>query len=311
MLHRRHLLHATAAGLATALLGCESGTTVDGPTVATASESTPATRATPASALLEEVAPDRSSELTVINASFETLTGDDQLFAFGLVGPDNTPVTGAEVSVWTGSPEGGQVRGPVRASFREVPNQPLGLYVVTLELPETGTIPMAAVTTDGAGGETVLRVADPETAIVLPPGAPAPVVATPTPDDLLGFERLCTLDPPCGMHEVSLDEALQAGEPVMLTIATPGFCETAICGPTVEVVEGIWASRPADSPIRWVHVEVFSDAGATVADPVTAWQLQSEPWIFGVGSDGQITGRLDGPLTILEDEIAALADQIA
>ena len=48
-----------------------------------------------------------------------------------------------------------------------------------------------------------------------------------------------------------------------------------------------------------------------MADPVTAWQLQSEPWIFGVGSDGQITGRLDGPLTILEDEIAALADQIA
>jgi hypothetical protein len=311
MLNRRHLLHVTAAGLATALLGCEPDSIADGGAVSTASELPPMPQPAPATALLDDVAPDRTSELMVINASFETLTGDDQLFAFGLVGPDNTPVTGADVQVWTRSREGDSPNGPLSATFREVPNQPLGLYVVNLPLPVAGTIPLAALTGDGAGGETLLRVADEESAVVPPPGAPAPVVATPTPDDLLGFERLCTLDPPCGMHEVSLDEAIRAGDPVVLTIATPGFCETAICGPTVEVVQGVRASQPADSTIRWIHLEVFSDAGTTVADPLTAWQLQSEPWIFTIGSDGQIAGRLDGPLTTLEDAIAPLAAELA
>lgn len=113
------------------------------------------------------------------------------------------------------------------------------------------------------------------------------------------------------MHEVSLDDALAAGEPVMLTIATPGFCETAICGPTVEVVEAVRTAEPAGGSVRWIHLEVFSDAGTTVADPVAAWQLQSEPWIFGIGSDGTIVGRLDGPLTVLDGEVAALAAQLA
>lgn len=308
---RRTLLHATGLGLATVLLGCESSSTPDQTGAVTASEVPPPAQPAQATALLDEVAADRTADLTVINASFETLTGEDQLFAFGLVAADNTPVTGADVQVWTQGREGEPPNGPIAATFREVPNQPLGLYVVTLPLPVAGTIPLAAVTRDGAGGQTMLRVADPESAIVPPPGAPAPMVATPTTDDLLGFERLCTLDPPCGMHEVSLDEALQAGEPVVLTIATPGFCETAICGPTVEVVEEVRAGQPADSPVRWIHLEVFSDAGTTVADPVTAWQLQSEPWIFTIGSDGQVAGRLDGPLTTLESEIAPLAAELA
>ncbi|WP_341252959.1 hypothetical protein [Euzebya pacifica] len=308
---RRVVLQSATAGLAALLVGCESAPPAEqaaSPTSSASVEPAPPPRGT--GALLQEVAPDRTSDLQVINASFETLTGDDQLFAFGIVGADNTPVTGADVQVWTQSREGEQPTGPIDAEFREIPNQPLGLYVVRLDLPVAGTIPMAAVTADGAAGQTLMRVADEETAAVPPPGAPAPVVATPTADDMLGYEFLCTQSPPCGMHDISLDEALRAGEPVMLSIATPGFCETAICGPTVEVVDRVRASGAGDPAVRWIHVEVFTDAGTTVADPVTAWELQSEPWVFGIAADGTIAGRLDGPLTILDDEVAALADSL-
>jgi hypothetical protein len=306
---RRAILNATAAGLAIALVGCAERSSSPEVAEQTSAAATSAA-APPAGSLIGEVAPDLTTALTVVNASFETLTGSDQLFAFGLLAPDNTPVVDADVQVWTRAREGESPEGPTMAVFEEVPNQPLGLYVVRLALPISGTIPLAAVTADGRGGETVLRVADPETAVVPAPGTPAPVAATPTEQDLLGYERLCTQSPPCGMHEVSLDAALQAGEPVVVAFATPGFCETAICGPTVEVVERV-RDQSTDSAVRWIHVEIFTDAGTTIGDPVTTWGLQSEPWVFAIGSDGRINGRLDGPLTVLEGEIAAMAAELA
>ncbi|MEE8600223.1 hypothetical protein [Euzebya tangerina] len=305
---RRTFIRSSSAAVVALLAGCST----DPPQDATGSSATPATTAAQPETddLLAEVAPDRTSELQVINASFETLTGDGRIFAFGLVGADNTPVTGADVEVWTRAEPGEPPTGPVAASFTEIPNQPLGLYVVRLDLPAPGAIPLAALTADGAAGQTALRVADPDNATVPAPGVVAPVVRTPTPDDQLGFERICTLDPPCGMHEDSLDDLIAAGTPVMLTIATPAFCETAICGPTVDVIESVRTGR-ADEDVAWVHLEVFTDAGLTVADQVTEWNLPSEPWLFGIDGDGMIAGRLDGPLTVLPQEIGALADQLA
>ena len=305
MPNRRMFIRSSTAALVALLAGC----TTDPPLDATASSVDPATSAPQPETdeLMAEVAPDRTGELQVINASFETLTGEGRIFAFGLVGADNTPVTEADVEVWTRARPGDQPSGPVPASFTEIPNQPLGLYVVRLDLPAAGAIPLAAVTADGAAGQTALRVADRGSAVVPAPGDVAPVVATPTTADLLGFERICTLDPSCGMHEDSLDDLIAAGTPVMLTIATPGFCETAICGPTVDVIQSVRAGRP-DEDIAWVHLEVFTDAGLTVAEQVTEWNLPSEPWLFGIDGDGKIAGRLDGPLTVLPQEMGALAD---
>jgi hypothetical protein len=319
MLTRRTLLHTSAVGLAAVLLGCESSedtgaavpsadptTPAAGPVAPTISEMTTGT-----ALLIDEVAPDRSGDLSIINASFETLTGDGVLFPFGLVGLDNVPVRDAEVQVWTRPADGEPASGPFDATFHDIPGQDLGLYSVSLDLPVAGAIPLVALTADGVGGETVMNVADPDSAVIPAPGTAAISVSTPTEGDLQGFERLCTLDPPCGMHDVSLDEALADGDPVMLVIATPGFCQTAICGPTVEVAEAVRTSESAPADVTWIHLEVFTDAGTTIADQVTAWQLQSEPWIFGIGADGMIRGRLDGPLTVLDGEIDALSASIA
>ncbi|WP_370325958.1 hypothetical protein [Euzebya sp.] len=301
---RRTLLRGATAAMALLVVGCESDD--DGTDIA----ATPVSEAAQAT-LLEQIAPDRTADLSVINASFETLTGEDRLFAFGLVGPDNTPVRDQEVTVYAGVRMNEALQGPLTTTFHDVPNQPLGMYSVRLDLPEAGTVPLIAVTADGGAGQTALRVADPESSVVLATGEEAPAVATPTLDDPLGFESICTRQPPCDMHAASLDTALAEGRPVMLTIATPAFCETAICGPTVDVVEDVRTGGEVPEGIEWIHLEVFSDAGTTLADQVEAFQLQSEPWIFGIDGAGTVVGRLDGPLTVLPDEIAALATATA
>lgn len=258
--------------------------------------------------IVAEVAPDADRGLTVINASFEQLTGTDQPFAFGLTTPDNEPVRGADVQVYVGGADGEQ-QGPHPAEFRDVTVVPLGLYLTQLDVPEPGPISIVAVTADGAAGSTTLQVTAPEDSAVPAPGQPAVVVPTPTLADPQGMETVCTLDPPCGMHDVSLDEAQAAGRPVVLTFATPAYCTTAICGPSVEVVDEVRRSGEWGDT-AWIHVEIFSDAGQTLSRPVEEWGLLSEPWIFTIDGSGTVRQRADGPLLVLDDHVRGLAEDL-
>ena len=74
----------------------------------------------------------------MISASYEQLTGT-RPFAFGVVGTDNTPVTGAEVDFWV-VPQGGtgEPAGPFATTCHEVEGPPLGVYVTEVDLTEAG-----------------------------------------------------------------------------------------------------------------------------------------------------------------------------
>ena len=129
--------------------------------------------------LLEEVAAGREADLQVINASVEQLTGPDRLWAFGLVGPDNQPVRDADVAVWVG--DGPDANGPFPTTFRDIPNQPLGLYATRIDVATPGDTPVVAVLADGtAAGYTTLRAVDPADSVAPAPGDPAVRVQTPT-----------------------------------------------------------------------------------------------------------------------------------
>lgn len=277
---------------------------------AKAPNATRASSATSGSPAVVRVAPDADPVLSVVSASYEQLTGS-RPFAFGVVGRGNTPVTGADVELWV-VPRGGtgQPGGPFQTTYHQVDGQPLGLYLAEVDLVESGPTSFVAVTADGRAGADDVQVATPEDSEIPAPGRKAPRVATPTEKDKLGFEQICTLDPPCGMHEVSLDDALAQGRPVVLAFATPAFCQTAVCGPSVGVVEEVRTSR-GWGEVAFIHCEVYSDAGQTVAEPVSKWKLPSEPWLFTVDAKGVISDRSDGPLMTLEDQVVRLVRSIA
>lgn len=303
---RRTLLALSASGLAVVALGCEatSPTISATPTDTDVGTGSPPVPSSPP--LLDEVAAGREADLQVINASVEQLTGPDRLWAFGLVGPDNQPVRDADVAVWVG--DGPDANGPFPTTFRDIPNQPLGLYATRIDVATPGDTPVVAVLADGtAAGYTTLRAVDPADSVAPAPGDPAVRVQTPTDQERMGFASLCTEDPPCSMHEQSLATLLDDGLPIVLTVATPAFCETAICGPTIGIIEELRATEELPSEIAWVHLEVFVDDGITLADQVAAWGLPSEPWIFGIDPSGTVRARLDGPLTVLREEIIDLA----
>ncbi|CAN5234791.1 thioredoxin family protein [soil metagenome] len=306
-MNRRGFLRAVGlAGAAGLLTACGGGAGAGSDPTTDGGSSTKAQ----ADDIIVAVAPDAAQTLSVVDASFEQLTGTGQPFAFGLVGQDNQPVRNADVRVHV-LPTGSEITGPYAAEFRDVPRVALGLYVVRIDLTEAVPTAIVIVTADGAqAGLTGVNVVTPADSALPAPGDHAIVTPTPTRADPMGLRNLCTREPDCGMHDVSLAQALADRRPVMLTFATPAYCETAVCGPSVDVLEQVRTARNWGD-VAFVHVEIFSDAGKSVARPVHKWGLPSEPWLFAIAGDGTITDRADGPLLILPDQVAAMASQLA
>jgi hypothetical protein len=103
---------------------------------------------------------------------------------------------------------GGDPTGPFATTFHEVPGQPLGLYVATVDIPVAGPTSFVAVTDDDRAGADTVQVATPETSELPAPTQQAIIVPTPTMAEPMGMEKVCTLTPPCGMHEISLEQAV-------------------------------------------------------------------------------------------------------
>ncbi|MGI9018381.1 MAG: twin-arginine translocation signal domain-containing protein [Euzebya sp.] len=249
-------------------------------------------------------------------ASLEILTGRDRYLAFGAGNADLSPLPEDQpLQVFlrtipiTPDDRGELVAGPLDATFSPAEETGLGVYYLRTDLDQAGLFEVVAVSGEEFGtaalqvvdpAESQLR--DPSTGDPLIPGSMAVSAPTPTTADDLGVFSICTQDPPCGMHEMSLDEALATGQPVALIFATPQFCQTAVCGPSVATLDSLRTGGDWGDTL-FIHSEIFASepSGANVAatpttEAVTAWGLPSEPWLFTIHGDGTILGRLDGPM---------------
>jgi hypothetical protein len=159
----------------------------------------------------------------------------------------------------------------------------------------------------GAASHSIgFRVA--EDTPTLGPGEVAPALETPTLDDVDGEITLLTSaeSPNPELHRLSLAEALDNDNPTVLLFATPAFCETRFCGPVYDMVSEV-QPRYADR-VNFVYAEALSGlpdpalAGFQPSPAMTAFGLESEPWLFFIDADGKIVYRLEGLWTVDEIE---------
>ncbi len=147
-------------------------------------------------------------------------------------------------------------------------------------------------------------------------GQPAPSVDTPTLADVGGDVTKISTDtnPDPAFYQTSVADALAAHKPFVLVFATPKFCQTKTCGPTLDKVKAVAAKHP---DVTFINVEPYLledvdgqlqpklDAKGNLqpAPATTAYGLLSEPFVFVVGGDGKVKASFE--LIFTPEEIDA------
>jgi len=127
-------------------------------------------------------------------------------------------------------------------------------------------------------------------------GDPMRSVDTPTFENHRGVEPVCTRAVPCPFHELNLADVLHNGRPTAMVIATPGFCQTDICGPVVDLLIDAAPDRP---DIDFVHAEVYVDPSVfetgkfpATTPAVNINELPFEPVLYVADADANIVSTL-------------------
>jgi hypothetical protein len=177
------------------------------------------------------------------------------------------------------------------------------LYLAKLRVPAPGKYwfvaePVGGPPIQGLGTlEVKRRAASP------PVGSRAIPSRTPTIASTDGdFRRLTTSRPPDReLLRHSVADSLAARTPFVVAFATPKYCASRTCGPTVDVVDAV-RRRFARSRVRFIHVEIFegNDPNRGVNRWVKEWRLPTEPWVFVVGANGRIAHKFEGSVSVRE-----------
>lgn len=182
-----------------------------------------------------------------------------------------------------------------------------GFYVASFDFPRAGT--WEATLTNSTGSAQTSPFAVVESVVIPEVGTPAPPSVTLTIDDAPIDQISTDPEPDPAFYEQTVAEAVSSGSPSVIVFATPAFCTTAICGPTMEVVKAVAGEHPG---VNVVHVEVYEDIDdaqgeLTEVPAVIEWGLQTEPWVFVVDASGTISARFEGAVGANELERALAA----
>ncbi|MFL6190135.1 MAG: TlpA family protein disulfide reductase [Actinomycetes bacterium] len=257
-------------------------------------------------------------QLSLLGAQSQLQVGRS-LFTFGLSTPDNRLVAGGSPAVWAATDDTSKALGPFPTRWFELtaykttkdrsPRSELtGFYGAEVELPKAANW-MVAATLELDGSRAVGRGAVP-----VVDNAPAAVdskarpVRTPVATTVAGRRKICTRDPvPCPLHSVSLDDALRAGRPTVVSFATPLLCTSRMCGPVVD--EQMVAADKLGGKASFIHVEIYPSRNtAKPARTFLQYGFTTEPWLLVVDRDGVIRARHEGPVTAgqIEDALRPL-----
>ncbi len=198
-----------------------------------------------------------------------------------------------------------------------------GLYTFDVDLPEAGTYGIEFTTQAPGGPAETIRATTSilASSTVVQVGDPAPASKTPTMADVGGDATKISTDakPDPAFYQTSVAEAIAAHKPFILVFATPKFCVSAQCGPTLDKLKPVAAAHPE---VTFINVEPYqlkdvdgqlqpvlsADSKLQTTTTTDEWGLTSEPWIFAVDGSGVIRGSFE--LIASEAEIESAIAEI-
>jgi hypothetical protein len=316
-------LRAATALMALAIIAAACGSTT--PTGSTSPSSSAATAACPAtpepdSATVAAWSGAQQPSLfpTIVDPGGTLACGKDRM-VFSFLDASSVPIADPARTVTVDLFDLGQSTdtpiGTYPATFIWAIEGSVGIYVADVEFPSSGLWGAQFTTALGDAAPETIRVPFDvaPTPSVVGVGDPAPVTDTPTLADVGGDVRKLSTDatPVEAFYQTSVADALAAKKPFVLVFATPKFCVSQQCGPTLDRVKPIAAAHPS---MTFINVEPYElkdvdgqlqpvltgdPANLTPTAATEAWRLPSEPWVFVVDRDGIVTSSL---MLIFSDE---------
>jgi hypothetical protein len=267
--------------------------------------------------LLAQIGQTNEIIATPSGAVFEP--GDDR-FGFGLFDVGGEQIAEADVAIYASNGATGEAKGPFPARIESLETEPE--FVAQTTAPDDAKVVFVAdVPFDEAGEWRLLAViAGPEglQATRVTPGVTvseegeipdvgeeAPSVHTPTLAEVGGnAEAIDTRVPPSSMHGDDFADVL--GErPVVLLFATPALCQTTVCGPVVDVAEQVKSEYGDEA--AFIHQEIYVDnvpGPENLRPQVEEYGLFTEPWLFVIDENGEVSTRIEGAFSVDELEKA-------
>jgi hypothetical protein len=254
-------------------------------------------------------------QLSLLTAQSQLPAGRSR-FAFGLAADNNRLVEGVAPQVWLARDQTSKALGPYPARWLELTgydktrdrsphSQLTGFYVAEVDLPAPGNwlvVALVEVATQRAAAQGAIPVSQQVLAQVgtKARSGPTPVATSPS-----ATAKVCTRQPPCPLHYLSLDRALTSGKPTVLSFATPLLCPSRMCGPVVDEQLVVF-NKLGKARANFIHLEIYPQRDTNKPVPLfTTWGFQSEPWVLVIDRDGVIRARLgEGPVVASEIEAA-------
>jgi hypothetical protein len=223
------------------------------------------------------------------------VTGPEQRFTLALADAEGVPLETPPAELEFTVRQDGAAEGVPVTAQAHAEGLPTAYYPVRFTFDQPG---LYDVTTTIDGETLEPRVFEVGTEGTIPAvGQALPPVETPTTADAQGVDPICTRSPACPFHDVTLTEALSEGRPVAFLVATPEFCQTALCGPVLDILVDAAPDAPG---IRMIHSEVYANPRevddilqAELSPAMQAYGMTFEPCLWVTDASGTVVARLD------------------
>jgi hypothetical protein len=261
------------------------------------------------------------SNSPIMAATEQDFTPGVNRFGFGLFTKEQKQITGTPVAIYVQEQHGGAVLGPYVArpeslkvtgpylsqTVQKDPDSAKEVYAATVRFPKAGKYNVLAAVAQGknlvpAGTGARVLAKDPVPAV----GDKPPSISTPTVASVNGdVGSIDTRAPHDDMHDVNFKDVV-GKKPVVLLFATPLLCQSRVCGPVVDIEEDVKHTMAGAKDVAFIHMEVYNknDANKGYRPQLTAFHLETEPWLFVLDKSGRISSRIEGAFSKNELEAA-------
>jgi len=264
---------------------------------------TPSNKFTQTPVNQQTVEPNIGNNLIVISTD---LNIGENRFVFAIIDNDQNPISIPNIKI--NLTNSNQTTTVYNATFEEWPSGKTGVYVSHPYFDISG--PWNITTTINPNNITL------NTTFIVTTESKTPKIGEPAPksNNKTRFshpnlnEITSDIEPDLALYTFTIKESVENSNPVLLTFSTPGFCQTATCGPQVKIISDLNAKYK--NTVNFIHVEIYDNphelalhfAKRRIAPTVSEWGVFTEPFTFLVDKNGIVSAKYEGFATYSEIE---------